>query len=131
MTARKIRELCETTRQHGELLVAIVEQLGGLTGQVGQITTRHTDLAAAVSEDLAPTVGALHQRLRMRAGSPRWAARTWGWRALALRQHRYCCSLAGQYHLVGVLRGAHDEGAQRSPVAPRPPRTRIEARLAA
>jgi hypothetical protein len=61
VTARKIRELRETTRQHGEQLVAIVKQLGALTEQVGQITARHTDLAAAVSEDLAPKVGALHQ----------------------------------------------------------------------
>ena len=61
MTARQIRELRETTRQHGEQLVAIVKQLGALTEQVGQITARHTDLAAAVSEDLAPRVGALHQ----------------------------------------------------------------------
>jgi hypothetical protein len=30
--------------------------------------------------------------LRMRARSQRWAARTSGWRALALRQRRYCCS---------------------------------------
>ena len=61
VTARKIRELRETTRQHGEQLVVIVTQLGALTEQVGQITARHTDLAAAVSEDLAPRVGALHQ----------------------------------------------------------------------
>jgi hypothetical protein len=61
VTARKIRELRESTRQHSEQLVAIGKQLGTLTEQVGQITARHTDLAAAVSEDLAPRVGALHQ----------------------------------------------------------------------
>jgi hypothetical protein len=61
VNARRIRELRETTRQHGEQLVAIGKQLNALTEQVGQITTRHTDLAAAVSEDLAPRVGALHQ----------------------------------------------------------------------
>jgi hypothetical protein len=61
VNARRIRELRETTRQHGEQLVAIVKQLGALTEQVGHITARHTDLAAAVSEDLAPRVGALHQ----------------------------------------------------------------------
>ena len=61
MTARRIRELRETTRQHGEQLAAIVKQLGALTEQVGQTTARHTDLAAAVSEDLAPRVGALQQ----------------------------------------------------------------------
>ena len=61
MTARKIREQRETTRQHGEQLVAIVKQWGALTEQVGQTTARHTDLAAGVSEDLAPRVGALQQ----------------------------------------------------------------------
>ena len=61
VTARKIRELRETTGQHGEQLVAIVEQLSALIEQVGRITARHTDLAAAVSEDLAPRVGALQQ----------------------------------------------------------------------
>jgi hypothetical protein len=61
VTARKIRELRETTSEHGEQLVAIVKQLGALAEQVGQITARHTDLAAAVSEDLAPRVGALQQ----------------------------------------------------------------------
>jgi hypothetical protein len=61
VTARKIRELRETTGQHGEQLASLVEQLHALTEQVAQTTARHTDLTTAVSEDLAPRVGALHQ----------------------------------------------------------------------
>ena len=63
VTARKIRELRETTGQHGEQLTAISEQLRALTEQVGKAVARHTDLATAVSEDLAPRVGGLHQVL--------------------------------------------------------------------
>ena len=57
VTARKIRELRETTGQHGEQLAAVGEQLRALAEQVAQTGARHTDLAAAVSEDLAPRVG--------------------------------------------------------------------------
>src|SRR5215831_2077460 len=39
--------------------------------------------------------------LRMRARSRRWAARTSGWRALALRQRRYSCSLRASTAWLG------------------------------
>jgi len=63
VTARKIRELRETTGQHDEQLTDISEQLRALTEQVGETAARHTDLATAVSEDLGPRVGGLHQVL--------------------------------------------------------------------
>ena len=40
VTARKIRELRETTGQHGEQLASLVEQLRALTEQVAQTTAR-------------------------------------------------------------------------------------------
>ena len=61
--ARKIRELRERTWQHDEQLTNISEQLRTLTEQVGETAARHTDLATAISEDLAPRVSGLHQVL--------------------------------------------------------------------
>ena len=68
VTARRLRELRETTgqqrsRQHGEQLASIGEQLGELAEQLRLTGTLHADLAAAVSEDLAPKVVGLHQVL--------------------------------------------------------------------
>jgi hypothetical protein len=70
VTARRLRELQkttgqlrETTEHHGEQLASVGEQLRELGEQLGQATARHADLAAAVSEDLAPRVGGLHEVL--------------------------------------------------------------------
>ncbi len=70
VTARRLRELRETTGQHGEQLgqhgeqlASIGEQLGELAEQLRLTGTLHADLAAAVSEDLAPKVVGLHQVL--------------------------------------------------------------------
>ena len=48
--------------------------------------------------------------LRMRARSRRWAARTSGWRALALRQRRYGAG-GGSARVVRVVRAGDHEGA--------------------
>ena len=63
VTARRLRELQKTTghlreatEQHGEQLASVGEQLQELGEQVARTSARHTDLAAAVSEDLAPRV---------------------------------------------------------------------------
>jgi hypothetical protein len=68
VTARRLRELQKTTghlreatEQHGEQLASVGEQLQELGEQVAQTSARHTDLAAAVSEDLAPRVSGLQQ----------------------------------------------------------------------
>jgi hypothetical protein len=68
VTARRLRELQKTTghlreatEQHGEQLASVGEQLQELGEQVAQTSARHTDLAAAVSEDLAPRVSGLKQ----------------------------------------------------------------------
>ena len=69
VTARRLRELrrrpgsCgEATEQHGEQLASVGEQLRELAEQVAQTSARHTDLAAAVSEDLAPRVSGAARR---------------------------------------------------------------------
>ena len=68
VTARRLRELQKTTghlreatEQHGAQLASVGEQLQELGEQVAQTSARHTDLAAAVSEDLAPRVSGLKQ----------------------------------------------------------------------
>jgi hypothetical protein len=71
VTARRLRELRDTTGHHGEQLVSIVAQLRELTEQVQRTGRRHADLAAAVSENLAPQVGGLHQVLTEELGQLR------------------------------------------------------------
>ena len=68
VTARRLRELQKTTghlreatEQHGAQLASVGEQLQELGEQVARTSARHTDLAAAVSEDLAPRVSGLKQ----------------------------------------------------------------------
>ena len=68
VTARRLRELQKTTgqlreatEQHGEQLASVGEQLHELGEQLARTSARHADLAAAVSEDLAPRVGGLQQ----------------------------------------------------------------------
>ena len=60
MTARKIRELRETTGQHGELLAAISDSCA-LTEQVKGCAAHGPGHGRL--EDLAPRVGGLHQVL--------------------------------------------------------------------
>src|SRR6185436_15842962 len=54
VNARRIRELRATTGR-------LIEQVAAVGEQLNQTRGRHTDLAAAVSEDLAPRVSALQQ----------------------------------------------------------------------
>ena len=76
VTARRLRELQKTTghlreaaEQHGEQLASVGEQLQELGEQVARTSARHTDLAAAVSEDLAPRVSSLSRRRPRSSGS--------------------------------------------------------------
>ena len=62
---------CGSDGQHGEQLASIGEQLRELAEQLQLTSTRHADLAAAVSEDLAPKVGGLHQVLTEELGQLR------------------------------------------------------------
>jgi hypothetical protein len=68
LIARRLRELRETTGQHdeqlgqhGEQLASIGEQLREHVKQLQLAGTRHADLSAAVSEDLALKVEGLRQ----------------------------------------------------------------------
>ena len=61
VNARRIRELRATTGRLGEQVAAVAAQLVTVVEQLEQTGRRHTDLAAAVSEDLAPRVSALQQ----------------------------------------------------------------------
>lgn len=54
MTARRIRELNALAEQ-------LVAQVAAIGAQLAQNTRRHADLAAAVSEDLAPRLAAVQQ----------------------------------------------------------------------
>jgi hypothetical protein len=61
VNARRIRELREMTGQLGEQVAAINMQLGAVEEQLKRAGRWHTDLAAAVADDLAPRVNALQQ----------------------------------------------------------------------
>jgi hypothetical protein len=61
VTARRIRELRATSGALIEQVAAVAAQLTTVAEQLTQTRGRHTDLAAAVSEDLAPRVSALQQ----------------------------------------------------------------------
>ena len=61
VNARRIRELRAMTGQLGEQVAATTTQLDAVAEQLKQTGRRHTDLAATVSEDLAPRVNALQQ----------------------------------------------------------------------
>jgi hypothetical protein len=61
VNARRIRELRPTTGRLIEQVAAVAAQLATVAEQLNQTKRRHTDLAAAVSEDLAPRVSALQQ----------------------------------------------------------------------
>jgi hypothetical protein len=59
--ARRIRELRATTGRLVEKVATAAAQLDTVAEQLKQAGRQHTDLAAAVSEDLAPRVSALQQ----------------------------------------------------------------------
>ena len=59
--ARRIRELRATTGRLVEKVATVAAQLDTVAEQLKQTGRQHTDLAAAVSEDLAPRVSALQQ----------------------------------------------------------------------
>ena len=61
VTARRIRELRATTGRLIEQVAAVAARLATVAEQLTQTSRRLTDLAAAVSEDLAPRVSALQQ----------------------------------------------------------------------
>jgi hypothetical protein len=61
VNARRMRELRATTERLGEQVAAVPAQLVTVVEQLEQTGRRHADLAAAVSEDLAPRVSALQQ----------------------------------------------------------------------
>jgi hypothetical protein len=61
--AQRIRELRETTAQLGEQVATLTTQLQQLVEQMQLAGGRHADLAATVSEQLAPTVAGLQHVL--------------------------------------------------------------------
>ena len=61
MDARRIRELRAATGRFVEKVATVAAQLDTVAEQLKQTRSQHTDLAAAVSEDLAPRVSALQQ----------------------------------------------------------------------
>jgi hypothetical protein len=62
--ARRIRELRATTGRLVEKVATAAAQLDTVAEQLKQAGRQHTDLAAAVSEDLAPRVSATSRPAR-------------------------------------------------------------------
>jgi hypothetical protein len=76
VAARRQRELRELRTAQGQLIdqvATLAAQLGTVTEQLARTGRQHADLAAAVSEDLAPQVGALRQMVSEELGQLRGA----------------------------------------------------------